>query len=153
MLRNNMRPITTEHRLSSFKSSYAQMMRNADLLMRSLRTETGDFLAERPKIKTIIETVCAHYNQPISLMLSRVRTGEISKVRQIAMFLCRTLTDYGFEVIGNAFQRDHGTVISACASIESRLETRPVFQDELAAVEAACVVALKSNVIPMHISA
>ena len=145
-----MKLITTEHRLAKFKSSYAQMMRDADELMRSIRTETGDFLAERPRIKTIIETVCAHYNQPISLMLSRVRTGEIAKVRQIAMFLCRTLTDYGFEVIGNAFQRDHGTVISGCASVESRIETRPAFKDELSAVEAACIAALAFNVIPMQ---
>ncbi len=145
-----MRPVTTEHRLAVAKASYAQFMRDADLLMHSIRTETGDFLAERPRIKTIVDTVAAHFKQPVSVLVSRVNKGEVVKVRHIAMFLCRNMTDYGFEVIGHAFQRDHGTVISACAAIESRIETRPAFKDELAAVEAACMAALASNVIPMQ---
>jgi chromosomal replication initiator protein len=51
---------------------------------------------------------------------SKKRTKILTEPRQIAMFLCRRLTDLPLVEIGLAFGgRDHTTVIHACDKVES----------------------------------
>lgn len=52
---------------------------------------------------------------------SKKRTKEIAIPRQIAMYLCKQLTDYSLSEIGKNFGgKDHATVIYACKQIEAR---------------------------------
>ena len=54
---------------------------------------------------------------------SKKRTRDIAYPRQIAMFLCRELTDMSLPKIGNDFGgRDHTTVIHAYDKIKEDVE-------------------------------
>ena len=68
------------------------------------------------KIKT---TVCHKFNLKISEIDSSKRTNKVAYPRQIAMYLCRTMTDYSYTQIGNYFGgRHYTTVMHACEVIQ-----------------------------------
>ena len=68
------------------------------------------------KIKT---TVCHKFNLKISEIDSSKRTNKVAYPRQIAMYLCRNLTDYSYTQIGNYFGgRHYTTVMHACEVIQ-----------------------------------
>ncbi len=67
----------------------------------------------------IKKTVAEFYNLRESDMLSKRRTRAIARPRQLAMALCKELTDNSLPEIGQAFGgRDHTTVLHACRKIE-----------------------------------
>ena len=54
------------------------------------------------------------------------RTAEIALARQIAMYLCRELTDISLQRIGHAFRKkDHTIVIHAQRKIEQLIKSDP----------------------------
>jgi chromosomal replication initiator protein len=74
---------------------------------------------------TVIQDVVARYfDLRPEEFKSKKRNREISYPRQIAMYLCRDLTDMSLPKIGEEFGgRDHTTVIHAFEKIKEELET------------------------------
>ena len=71
------------------------------------------------KIKT---TVCRKFNLKMSEIDSSKRTNKVAYPRQIAMYLCRTMTDYSYTQIGNSFGgRHYSTVMHACEVIQKEI--------------------------------
>ena len=69
-------------------------------------------------IENIQKTVAEYYRIKIVDMLSKRRTRNLTRPRQIAMTLARELTPMSLPEIGNAFGgKDHSTVIHACQTI------------------------------------
>ena len=57
-------------------------------------------------------------------MESSKRTSNIAFPRQIAMYLCRELTDYSLPKIGNLFGgRHYTTVMHACDKIQDEIKS------------------------------
>jgi len=82
----------------------------ADILRSSERKVTID---------EIIRKVSDHYNLRMSDMISARRSRIVSRPRQLAMFLSKTLTSKSLPEIGRRFGgRDHTTVIHAVKKIE-----------------------------------
>jgi chromosomal replication initiator protein len=81
--------------------------------------------AERQRAMTtprIQQVVAAHFGLKASELKSNRRVRSIAFPRQIAMFLCRELTDSSLPEIGRHFGgKDHTTVLHSCAKI-TRLE-------------------------------
>ena len=70
-------------------------------------------------LEVIQEIVAAYFKIRIEDLHSKKRTRSIAFPRQIAMYLCRELTDTSLPQIGNFFGgRDHTTVLHACRTIE-----------------------------------
>ena len=71
-----------------------------------------------------IQTVVAEYfGIEIADLVSIKRTRELVQPRQIAMYMCRELTQMSYSNIAQAFNREnHTTVIHACKQIESMME-------------------------------
>jgi len=66
----------------------------------------------------IQKTVADYYRIKIIELLSKKRTRNLTRPRQIAMSLARELTTMSLPEIGNAFGgRDHSTVIHACQTV------------------------------------
>jgi len=85
----------------------------------------------------IIEQVADYFRLTEDDLLSRSRKQEIAKARQIAMYLCRELTDDSYSRIGTRFGgRDHSTVIHAYRKIEEEREEDSDLQDDLSALES-----------------
>jgi chromosomal replication initiator protein len=62
----------------------------------------------------IMEAVSDHFHVSLDSLRGRKRTNQIAYPRQVAMYLCRTLTQMSLVEIGAAFGgRDHTTVIYA----------------------------------------
>jgi hypothetical protein len=78
------------------------------------------------------ETAAAFQVNP-SVMFSPLRREGIAVPRQTAMFLCRQLTHFSLNMIGDHFGgRDHATVIHACRATQNRIDTDPHFARGLA---------------------
>ncbi len=72
------------------------------------------------KIKTIVSR---YFKIKVSDMESSKRTSNIAFPRQIAMYLCRELTDYSLPKIGNLFGgRHYTTVMHACDKIQDEIK-------------------------------
>ena len=75
-------------------------------------------------IENIQKTVCEYYKLRISELLSKRRNRSIARPRQMAMSLCKELTQHSLPEIGDAFGgRDHTTVLHACRKIIELCET------------------------------
>lgn len=70
----------------------------------------------------IINAVCEYYKIRHALLLSRKRDKRTVKARQIAMYLCKELTDRTLEDIGDEFCKDHATVLYAVKVVGERPE-------------------------------
>src|SRR5690554_554079 len=83
--------------------------------------------ANRPvTIEGIMEIVADYYSIKVSELKSKKRNRPISYPRQIAMYLCREMTDLSLPKIGDLFGgRDHTTVIHACDKIANDMESDP----------------------------
>lgn len=80
----------------------------------------------------IKESVARFYDVSVADLDAKRRTRSITLPRQIAMYLCRTLTDASLPKIGQQFGgRDHTTVLYACDKISKMLEENPEFEGTL----------------------
>ena len=82
-------------------------------------------------IDSIQKLVAEYFKIRVADLLSSRRNRSITRPRQIAMALSKSLTRHSLPEIGNAFGgRDHTTVLHACRKIESlRGEDRRIDED------------------------
>jgi chromosomal replication initiator protein len=74
-------------------------------------------------ISKIQNAVCSYFNVSKAELIGNKRNASISYVRQIAMYLCRTLTDESLPTIGKHFGgRDHTTVLYAFEKISQLMK-------------------------------
>ncbi len=77
-------------------------------------------------IPLVQQIVADYYSIDTESLLSQRRTMEVTYPRQIAMYLCKQLTNKSLKYIGSCFGgRDHSTVISACKKIDFDLLNDP----------------------------
>lgn len=72
-------------------------------------------------VDVIQKTVADHFDLRVSDLTGSRRPQNIAWPRQLAMYLARSMTPFSFPVIGEAFSRNHATVLHACQQVESRL--------------------------------
>lgn len=71
----------------------------------------------------IIEVVAEHFNITVDQMASKNRSASLVRPRQIAMYLCNTLTDDSLQAIGLLLGgRDHSTIIHGANKISDDME-------------------------------
>lgn len=74
--------------------------------------------------ESITKTVAEHFNITPEDIYSKKRGQNIATPRQIAMYLCRLLTDESYTNIGTFLgNRDHSTVLYGCDKIEAEIKT------------------------------
>ncbi|NMA32242.1 MAG: chromosomal replication initiator protein DnaA [Candidatus Methanofastidiosa archaeon] len=72
---------------------------------------------------TIMKTVARYFDINPDLLTGNKRSRNITYPRQMAMFLCRELTDLSLPKIGLAFGgKDHTTVLHACDKIQDDIQ-------------------------------
>ncbi len=81
----------------------------------------------------IIEVVSEHFQISLDQMISKNRSNSIAKPRQIAMYLCKTMTDIPLDSIGALLGgRDHSTIIHGINKIgdeyDSNDQTRALIE-------------------------
>ncbi|MDR2779352.1 MAG: chromosomal replication initiator protein DnaA [Puniceicoccales bacterium] len=74
-------------------------------------------------LEAVQQKVCAHYKLSLDDIMGKKRPASIAFPRQMAMYLCRLMTNRSLVDIGNGFGgRDHGTVIHACKTVENAMK-------------------------------
>ena len=92
---------------------------SVDMAREALRDILGA-TARQITLEGVQKTVADYFRIKVSDMYSQKRTRNIARPRQVAMWLCRELTDHSLPEIGEAFGgRDHTTVLHACRTIVS----------------------------------
>lgn len=102
-------------------------MKNEPITLSLTMKALENFVSENRKIITlelIQQTTAKYFNIKPEDLKSQKRTAHITYPRQIAMYLCRELTDTTFEKIGEGFgKRHYTTVMHACDEIAKRVST------------------------------
>ena len=74
----------------------------------------------------IIEVVSEHFQISLDQMISKNRSNSIARPRQIAMFLCKNMTDIPLDSIGALLGgRDHSTIIHGINKIGEEYDSNP----------------------------
>ena len=93
-----------------------------------------DVLALQAKlvsIDNILKTVAEYYKIKVSDLLSKRRNRSVARPRQVAMALCKELTNHSLPEIGEAFGgRDHTTVLHACRNIKALRESNADIEED-----------------------
>ncbi len=94
---------------------------------------SGDFTISCEYIKKV---VCKRFNIKTADIESSKRTRNLAYPRQIAMYLCRDMTDTSLPKIGEAFGgRDHTTVLHAFEKITAELKTNESTAEVIASIK------------------
>ena len=90
---------------------------------------------DKPKEITpqlIVEVVAEHYQISMDQMTGKNRSNAIAKPRQIAMYLCKQMTDYPLDAIGALLGgRDHSTIIHGANKIADEIAKDSVLQAQI----------------------
>jgi chromosomal replication initiator protein len=117
-------------RLGAYASLTGQII-TLDMAKNVLR----DLIGDKKKIvamEDIQEAVCTQFHVKMTELKSRRRSKTLVHPRQIAMYLCRELTDASYPEIGRQFGgKDHTTIIHACRQVSKSKETDTVLQTTL----------------------
>ncbi|MEW6398677.1 MAG: chromosomal replication initiator protein DnaA, partial [Bacillota bacterium] len=93
---------------------------------------------------TIQQAVCDYYGIRPADLTAKKRTQAVAFPRQVAMYLCRELTDLSLPRIGEEFGgRDHTTVLHACDKISRQMQE----DRDLAASVAALTERLRAQAV------
>ena len=96
----------------------------------ALATEVLDGMYPRPhsaslSITDIQASVAGYYQLSVPELVSSSRAARISWPRQVAIHLTRELTNHSLHTIGDAFGRNHATVLHACKRVSERMTREP----------------------------
>ena len=113
--------------------AYSDLMK-INLNLSIVKDILSDFLRENKNkisLNDIQMQVSRHFNINLSDLCSKKRNRYISRPRQLAMFLCKELTDFSYPEIGKFFGgKDHATVIHGVNKIRSlSLEDKKIQRD------------------------
>ena len=108
-------------RVASYSSLTGRTL-NKDFLEYLLRDVFDHEHHSTPSIESIQRMVADYFDLRLADMSSNRRPKSIAFPRQIAMYLSRTMTEQSLPMIGNAFARNHATVIYACRLVEEKLK-------------------------------
>lgn len=100
---------------------------HTDITMEIAEKELQNIITpDKPKEITpqlIIEVVSEHFQINVDQMISKNRSNEIAKPRQIAMYLCKNMTDIPLDTIGSLLGgRDHSTIIYGIRKVTEEYE-------------------------------
>ena len=107
-------------------SAYNNLV-NTKITMEIAEKELQNYITpDKPKEITpqlIIEVVTEHFHISMDQMISKSRSSDIARPRQIAMFLCKNMTDIPLDTIGSFLGgRDHSTIIHGIRKITEEYE-------------------------------
>ena len=109
-------------------SSYASLTGSemtTDILENLLKDTLDQAKSTQLSLESIQRTVAEFYDIRLGDMTSRKRPQSIAIPRQVAMYLCRSITHQSLPAIGDAFGRNHATIIHACRAVEDRMKQDP----------------------------
>ncbi len=129
-LRGNVRDLEGALKRVGAYAQFTQKLLTVEVVKEALK----DMLALQQKMVTldnIQKTVADYYKLRVADLLSKRRTRNIARPRQMAMGIAKELTNHSLPEIGDAFGgRDHTTVLHAVRKIKELRETDHHIDDD-----------------------
>lgn len=102
-------------------------LENVDITMEIAERELANIITpDKPREITpqlIIEVVSEHFHISVDQMISKNRSNDIAKPRQIAMYLCKNMTSSSLDSVGSLLGgRDHSTIIHGVKKVSEEYE-------------------------------
>jgi len=85
--------------------------------------------------EAVQRTVAEYFDIRLGDMTSKQRPQSIAFPRQVAMYLCRTMTQQSLPAIGNSFGRNHATVLHACRLVADKMKVDPSLRQTVAVLK------------------
>jgi chromosomal replication initiator protein len=102
------------------------------LVRHVLRRLGEDQSRDTCSLSEIVDAATQEFGVPRAAMLGRDRRRDVSRARQVAMYLARELTEHNLTEIGRGIGgRDHTTVLHAINQISSAVHADPVVRDSV----------------------
>lgn len=102
--------------------AYAGIERTNTISMELAQKALKEILSTLPQrnitISVIIDEVEKYYRLPKGSLITKKRSNDIAYPRHIAMYISRVILDESYASIGDAFKRDHSTVMNAVKKIK-----------------------------------
>lgn len=102
--------------------AYAGIERTNTISMELAQKALKEILSTLPQrnitIGVIIDEVEKYYRLPKGSLITKKRSNDIAYPRHIAMYISRVILDESYAGIGDAFKRDHSTVMNAVKKIK-----------------------------------
>lgn len=95
-----------------------------DLAIEALKDYVNKGISEMNNIHKIQKVVAEFFQVTVEDLKSKKRSSNLTFPRQVAMYLCRQLTNESFPKIGTEFGgKDHSTVMHSCDKIEREIRS------------------------------
>jgi len=123
-------------RLVAYTCIMCETNPTVEFAMEALKDFTKKPVTDQNNIRRIQKSVANFYKISFEDIKSKKRPPNIAIPRQVAMYLCRKLTDEPFERIGIEFGgKNHATVMHSCNKIETELKNNKELQEAITAIE------------------
>ncbi len=105
--------------------AYAGIERTNTISMELAQKALKDILSTLPQrnitVQVIIDEVEKYFRLPKGSLVTKKRSNDIAYPRHIAMYISRVILDESYPKIGEEFNRDHTTVMTAVKKIKANL--------------------------------
>ena len=113
--------------------AYTAMFNITDINLNIAVEALKDYLTKatftKNNIQKIQQVVADYYNISVDDLKSKKRKADIAFPRQVAIYLCRTMTDESFPKIGIQFGgRDHSTIMHSVDKISNEIKVNSKFK-------------------------
>ena len=110
-------------RLIAYSTIMGGLEINLDVAIDALKDEISVGIVEKDDVHRIQKIVSEYFQISVEDIRSKKRSSNISFPRQVAMYLCREMTNESFPKIGIEFGgKDHSTVMHSVEKIEKELK-------------------------------
>src|SRR2546430_11695686 len=110
---------------------YASMAGHKHLSLELTKEALKELLSKDNKPITpteIMRVVAAHYGTTVTNLKSKSNAQTVAFPRQVAMYLCKHLTDLSYPEIGRVFNnKHHSTVMYSVEKIDEKMQNEPQF--------------------------
>lgn len=77
----------------------------------------------------ILKTVADYYKLSVKDIKGQIRSQKLANARQVAIYICREITDFSLSEIGDFFARKHPTIIYSYEKIQEDMQSNSVLRN------------------------
>ena len=119
-------------RLFAYAAMYSPREINLEFAIEALKDYIGSSVYSNSNISKIQKAVADYFDITVDNLKSKKRTANINNARQIAIYLCRVITEETTTRIGLEFgNRDHSTVLHAIEKVSKDVKNNDELRSQL----------------------
>ena len=123
-------------RLLAYAAIYSDREIDLDFAIEALKDYLGTSIYSNSNIAKIQKAVADYFDITVDNLKSKKRTANINNARQIAIYLCRMITEETTTRIGLEFgNRDHSTIIHAIEKVSKDVKNNEALKNQLSEIK------------------